>query len=62
MTKMDKQKQLINKQDRVLDSSVRETGKVVDGCDVTDIFCNGKCESCPQRKWCLLTPVFGYVK
>ncbi len=30
--------------------------------DISDILCDGLCKNCPQKDWCLLTPVFRYVK
>lgn len=30
--------------------------------DFSDILCDGKCATCLQREWCMLTPAARYVK
>ncbi|HPQ40038.1 MAG TPA: hypothetical protein PLV45_06650 [bacterium] len=30
--------------------------------DFSDILCDGRCATCLQREWCLLTPASRYVK
>lgn len=32
------------------------------GCEFSEILCDGKCATCLQRDWCLLTPVSRHVK
>jgi len=31
-------------------------------CEFSEILCDGKCTTCLQKEWCLLTPVSRYVK
>ncbi|MGB3974849.1 MAG: hypothetical protein WBM02_02785 [bacterium] len=62
MTKLEEQRPSADRQDNVKVCSVEKPIGIVDNCVVTDVFCDGECETCLQSKWCLLTPVFRYVK
>ena len=44
------------------DELLSELERIFSENEFSEILCDGRCATCMQREWCLLTPASRYVK